>query len=118
MNIYRKYQPKLTEIDSDLFQGSGCNESTDEEKINEFANIMRYNGWDSFPPVKGKISPVSESEFEDYQEAEKGGYTRELDYSRDLCFSDIGNPIARISDGHNRAYAAKACGIQIKIDIG
>jgi len=107
----------IKEVDSDLFQGSGCNDSTDQSKIDEFANIMRYNGWGNFPPIKGKISSVSEGEFEDYKDAVEGGYEHELDYSRELFHSDIGKPIARISDGHNRAYAAKACGIPIKIDI-
>ena len=118
MKIHKISQNNMiTEIDSDLFQGSGCNDSTDQSKINEFANIMRYSGWDSFPPIKGKISEVLESEFNDYKDAEEGGYEHELDYSRALNKSDVGTLIARISDGHNRAYAARACGIPIKINI-
>ena len=115
MKIY-KIAKTVIEIDSDLFQGSGCNASTDDNTINHYIEDMKkYNGWGKFPPAKGSVSVISQSEFEDYKDAQNGGYEDELDYSRDLNYLDIGRSIARISDGHNRAYAAKRLGFFIKL---
>jgi len=118
MNWYKTAQDKVVEIQSDLFQESGANASTDEDKIQEYINVMeRYGGWGNFPPVTGTLSAISQTEFEIYQESEEGGYAYELGYSRPLTENDVGTVILHVEDGHNRAYAARRLGIPIKAKV-
>ena len=118
MSWYKTAQTKIVEIQSNLFQESGSNASTDEEKISEYMNAMKqYGGWGSFPPVTGTLSAISKTDFEIYQESEENGYAYELAYSRPLTESDVGTIILHVQDGHNRAYAAKRLGIPIKVKI-
>jgi hypothetical protein len=52
MGWYKKAQNKTVEIQSDLFQESGVNASTDEEIIHRYMNAMKqYGGWGVLTPI-------------------------------------------------------------------
>jgi len=106
---------KYTEVGSDLFRESGVN-VYEPGKIERYRAAMRASqGWSNFPPIHGVLQSVDVSDLEDWREAEEGGYTHELAWSRPLLPSDLGKTYVAIEDGHHRAYAARQIGIALRV---
>lgn len=109
---------RYVEVQSNLFRGSGVNASTSEELIERYARAMDGpSGWGRFPPIHGTVHIVDENDVEEYLEAEEHGYEHELDWSRPLSLGDVGLEYVSIDDGHNRAWAAKAVDIPIRVKV-
>lgn len=107
------------EVQSDLFRESGANASTSEALIMKYARAMRrYGSWGRFPPVRGTLHRVNESDLEDYAEAVERGYEHELAWSRPLTLDDLGLTYISLDDGHDRAYAAASLGLPLRVRVG
>lgn len=102
------------EVQSDLFRESGVN-ATDIHQVRLVSQEMYDYGWDNFNPVRGIIQQVTADDIEDYMEAIDGGIEHELAWSRELRPQDIGTYYVSLYDGHHRAWAAKNCGLPIRV---
>lgn len=112
-----KGQPAPDEVvQSGLFRESGANVSHSDEKIARYAEAMRdYGGWGTFPLVYGRVETLTRQDVMDYRRAERGGYARELGYSRPITVQDVGLRYVHLENGHNRSYAAKLAGFDIHV---
>ena len=109
---------RFEEVQSDLFRESGVNATTSERKIGKYAATMvRRGGWGRFPSIRGSLHQVTPADVEDYDEAEFKGWEHELAWSRPLRANDVGRIYVSINDGHNRAWAARAARIPIRVRV-
>ena len=109
--IYTKTETPDFKISSGLFRESGANVSHVPAKIAKYKRAMKkYGGWGDFPPITGREDTITKDDVNDYKK-----YGNEKGYSRAITTKDIGKKIVHIENGHNRAYAAKALGIDIPV---
>ena len=116
-NPRRRRNSSFYDVNTTIVKGSGYN-TFYPDKFDEYRQAMiEYGGWGNFPPIEGYDDEFDEDAWEDYKEAEEGGYAHELDYNQPMDISMIGQTYVYVYDGHHRALAASSLGIPIRIKV-